>query len=386
MPAENSPLLRCVLRPLMLLLFAAAVQGVCAQTAEPAAAADSAAVYDARIGRIEKILSKLPSVSGFMQLSYMFDSRGDEPVTSRFRLHRARVTLAGSIYESLADYSLMAEFADSPKVLDAYLRITPWRQFNVQAGLFRPPFTLENFFYGATTMELIDYPQIVSRMTTIGDLAGVGSGAAGRDLGVQLYGGFFSKRGFSTLQYYAGMFNGNGLSYGGKALKDFSALVRINPLRELAIVGSVYVGRWTPAGGGRQLRNRWSAGFIYDDGRWFSRGEYIGGVTGIDGSDFNPRKSPSGGRLHTDGAYLMAGCWFCGRKVAPVLRADFFTENTAARYDTTDVCYTAGVLFTPWKYLRLQLNYALTTYSYNPLESGPRPVDNRVTVMVTGMF
>lgn len=354
---------------------------------ETLSAADSVALLSERVEKAERRLSKLPTVSGFMQITYMLGIRGDEPLTSQFRVRRARVTLAGRIYKELADYDFMVEFADSPKVLDAFLRITPWQQFNVQAGVFRPPFTLENCFYGATTMELIEYPQIVSSMTTIGDLSGAGRGAAGRDLGVQLYGGFFNGRGFSTLQYYAGMFNGNGLDYNVKALKDFSAMLRVNPVKDLAIIGSVYLGRLTPpSGGGSRVRNRWSAGFMYDDGKWFSRGEYIGGVTGIGGLNFKPLVLPADGRLHTDGAYIMGGRWFCGHRVAAVVRADYFTQNTSARHDTTDICYTAGAVYTPWKYLRLQLNYALTTYSYNPAGSVSRPVDNRVTVMVTGMF
>ena len=344
----------------------------------PVPTADSVAMLDNKVEALDnkvttfqKILDKLPNISAFMQMFYTWEDT--EPATSQFRVRRARITLSGNIYKNYLDYNFMVDFAGSVKLIDAYFRVTPWKQFNVQIGSFRPAFTLENVNYGATTMELIEYPQIVSKMTTIGDITGLGSGSAGRDIGIQAYGGFFNRRGFSTLQYYVGIYNGNGLDFNGiNSQKDVAAMLRVNPTRELALIGSVYIGQWAPGGKGTYaVRNRWSGGFMFDNQKWFLRGEYIGGVTGaLQGVD---------GRLHTDGAYLTGGVWFCNRKVAPIARVEYYTPNVELR-DRTDIFYTAGLLYCPWKYVRIQANYTAKTYIYDN-RSG-----NQLLIMLTGMF
>lgn len=363
------------------LFLVTASQSVFAQSEQPASTADSVAMLDQKVENIDtklttlqKIVSKLPKVSGFMQLLYTYENT--EPTTSQFRVRRARVTLAGDIYKNYADYNFMVEFAGSVKLLDAYIRLTPWKQLNLQAGSFRPAFTIENMYYGATSMELIDYPQIVNKMTTLSDITGLGSGSAGRDLGMQLYGGFFNGRGFSTLQYYVGIFNGNGVDFSGiNSHKDVAAMLRINPIKDLAIVGSLYWGKWAYNGAHTYAdRNRWSAGFMFDNKSWFMRGEYIGGITGGLAGD-----NSKDANLHTDGAYLTAGVWFCNRKVAPVVRAEYYTRDTYAR-ENTDIYYTAGVDYRPWKYLRFQVNYTAKTYTND------NPAGHQVLVMLTGMF
>lgn len=363
------------------LAIVALAQPATAQTQQTEPTADSQTAIataekvdelDKKVTALQKIADKLPNISGFMQLLYTWDNT--EPVTSQFRVRRARLTLAGSIYKTFADYNLTTEFAGNVKIVDAYVRLTPFKQLNLQAGAFRPAFTIENLNYGATSMELIDYPQIVNRMTTLGDITGLGSGAAGRDLGVQLYGGFFNQRGFSTLQYYAGVFNGAGLEFSPiNRTKDVAAMLRVNPIKALALVGSIYWGEWAPDGKGTYAaRNRWSAGFMFDNKKWFARGEYIWGETG--GVLKNTSQN-----LFTDGAYLTAGVWFCDHKVAPVVRAEFFTYDTTNR-DNTDIYYTAGVDYRPFKYLRFQVNYTAKTYTNN------NPMGNQVMVMLTGLF
>lgn len=365
---------------LALLPMTASAQTEQTEQEERIAAADSVAMLDKKVTTLEKIVSKLPSVSGFLQVLYNWEN--SDPVTSQFRIRRARITLAGRIYRELADYNMMVDFAGSPKLIDAYVRLTPWRQFNVQIGSFRPAFTLENAFYGATTMELIDYPQIVSKMTTVGEITGTGAGSAGRDLGIQAYGGFFNKKGFSMLQYYVGIFNGNGVEYTNiNSHKDLAAMLRINPVKDLAFIGSLYWGKWAYGGAGTYAdRRRWSAGFMFDNSKWFMRGEYIGGATGGAEHLKSLIVAPDGNTLRTDGAYLIAGVWFCNRKVAPVVRAEYYTQNTEARDKTTDIFYTAGVDYRPWRYMRVQLNYTAKTYTHSDR------VGNQIMVMLTGLF
>ena len=167
---------------------------------------DSLALLNQKVSKLEKVVSKLPQVSGFVQAMYSWQEGGDDGA-NYFRIRRARLIFKGKLYKSLMDYNFTTDFAGSVKIVDAYMRITPWKQFSVQVGAFRPSFTIENTFYGSLSMEGIDYPQVVKKMTHLGDISGLSS--AGRDIGVQIYGGFFNKRGFSTLEYRLGVFNGN---------------------------------------------------------------------------------------------------------------------------------------------------------------------------------
>ncbi len=352
-----------------LLPFSASAQDA---LSEAAAEADSVAVLDRKVSKLEKIVSKLPSISGFVQFQYSWVE--DE---STFQIRRARVTLKGKIYKDFADYCIMPDFAGSVKLLDAYVRITPFRQLNLQAGSFRPSFTLENVFYGATSMEAIDYPQVVKKMTTLGDISGVSGG--GRDIGLQLYGGFFNKRGFNTLEYRIGVFNGAGISAKDtNKSKDIAAMLRVNPVKNLALVGSLYYGEWSPAtaSGGKTVyydRHRWSAGFLYDDKKFFARGEYIWGMTGgIKGYE---------GNLKSEGAYVMAGVWFLKHTLAPLVRVEYYAENIRARKETAQPFYTVGVDYRPFKYLRFQVNYTRQTFTDAAVKSR-----NQIHVMLTGMF
>lgn len=343
-----------------------------ASVMEDVVSADSVSVLSGKISKLEKIVSKLPEISGFVQFQYSWVE--DE---STFQIRRARVTLKGRIYKNLADYRIMPDFAGDVRLLDAYVRITPFKQFNIQAGSFRPSFTLENVFYGATSMEAIDYPQVINKMTTLDDISGIGGG--GRDVGVQLYGGFFNKRGFSTLEYRVGVFNGAGISLKDtNKSKDVAAMLRINPIKDLALVGSIYYGEWSPSvsGGERRRyfdRHRWSAGFLYDDRKFFARGEYIWGMTGgIKGFD---------GNLKSEGAYVMAGVWFLKHKLAPLVRVEYYAENIRDRKNTAEPFYTVGVDYRPFKYLRFQVNYTRQTFTNDAVKSR-----NQIHVVLTGMF
>ena len=372
------------MKRLTIMMFAVclAATALTAQAQEPQqteTADDRTEALETKVSALEKIVDKLPKLSGFVQLLYNYEN--SSPVTSHFRVRRARLIASGNIFRNYADYNLTVEFAGTVKPIDAFVRLTPWKQFNVQIGAFRPAFSLENLNYGATTMELIDYPQIVMKMTTLSDISGIANGSTGRDLGIQAYGGLFNKRGFSTVQYYVGVFNGAGLEFNtGNSDKNLAAMLRINPVKDLALVGSVYIGTWAPSGAGSYAkRNRWSGGFMFDNKAWFLRGEYLGGVTGgMTGN--NLLVKPENGRLVTDGAFIMGGAWFCNRRIAPVVRAEYYSQNADARSQTTDIFYTAGILYCPWRYLRLQVNYTAKTYTYADR------CGHQAMVMLTGMF
>lgn len=365
----------------MVMLLSVGVLTASAQenaTPQESNSVDSLALLDKKVSKLEKIVSKLPQVSGFVQAMYSWQEGSDDGA-NHFRIRRARLVLKGKLYKSLLDYNFTTDFAGSVKIVDAYMRITPWKQFSVQVGAFRPSFTIENTFYGSLSMEGIDYPQVVKKMTHLGDICGVSS--AGRDIGVQVYGGFFNKRGFSTLEYRIGVFNGNGVmvSKDDNKSKDIAAMLRVNPIKNLAFVGSCYIGEWNNGVDKYNQRWRWSVGFRYDDGKVFTRGEYIRGYTqGVKtGSAYKDFKS--------EGAYVQVGGRFFKQKFAPFVRLEYYAKNLNDHKSTGEPYYTLGIDYNPIKYLRLQLNYTCKTYNDHATNLAHYP-HNVVELMLTGKF
>ena len=136
---------------------------------------------EARTTKLEGIVSKLPKMSGFINLRYQYEDQ-----TNSFDIRRARMDFRGNPVKWF-DYRLQVDFASSPKIIDAFVRLKISPMFNLQAGQFKLAFSLENP-YGPLDLETIENSQVISFLSGINDLAG--SKAAGRDIGVAAYGGF----------------------------------------------------------------------------------------------------------------------------------------------------------------------------------------------------
>ena len=87
-----------------------------------------------RSAAADRILSRLPRISGYLQLGYEWSDDA-----STFFVKRARVDFQGDISPKI-DYRLQLEFA-SPKIVDIYLRYKPLEALNVQVGQFKVPST-----------------------------------------------------------------------------------------------------------------------------------------------------------------------------------------------------------------------------------------------------
>lgn len=344
----------------LLLLGASLCRAQTPPPADTAAQAQTFAQLSAEVARLEKrtsawerILAHLPRISGYVQLGCEWN--GD---ASTFFVKRARLNLAGDIIPRL-DYRMQVEFV-SPRLVDLYLRYRPFDALNVQVGEFKIPFSIENTDYTPLRLELIEYPMALRKMMGFSDLCGLS--ATGRDLGAQLYGGFWKKDGRCILNYNVGVFNGEGLNIKDKnRSKDFVGRLTLNPAAGLTLSGSYYRGEY-----GEQylLRERYAAGACYDRGAVVVRGEWIGGRTG---------------EQESAGWYALAG-WRALPSLMPVARYDTFCEHihTSASRQTN---YTVGLLWQPFRYLRCQLNY--TYEQYASMEVADRSV---VALMVTGAF
>ena len=174
-----------------------------------------------RVEKLEKrakVWDKLKpafKLSGYIQAGYDYLWNEDGTKTSTFHLRRARMTMQGDIFKgekgAKASYRLQIDFCRTPVIVDLWAKYQPVNQFGVQVGQFKLPVSIENTDYNATKLEFVNYAQVVQRLARLGsgDMTGISS--TGRDIGVQLFGGFIKKDGFSIINYEVGVFNGAGI-------------------------------------------------------------------------------------------------------------------------------------------------------------------------------
>lgn len=328
----------------------------------------------------EKVRKYL-SVSGFVQLGYEW-SGSDLESASTFFIKRARVSLAGQLHRTV-DYKLQVEFA-SPKIMDAYVRYKPLKQINISLGQQKLPFSIANCDYGPLTNEMIELPlieqELVSNSERIGGYFDSETGemtggevvkTSGRGLGATLYGGFIQKEGYSIINYNVGVFNTTGLN--GKDIllsKNVVGSLILQPVKGLKLSGSYL---WGEYGADYLHRERYGTGVCYDEGKVVFRSEWMGGKTGyID---------PYGDRgiIRSSGCYIIGG-WRFTSSLMGALRYDTILRDT--RYKTSRQSnYTAGLVYQPIKYVRLQANYVYQDFAASRLMN-----THQVLLMVSGIF
>lgn len=317
----------------------------------------------------DKILARLPRISGYIQLRYQWDDADQ----SSFSVRRARLDFKGDIVKNL-DYRLQVEFASKVQIVDAYVQYKPFRQLNVKVGQYKIPFSIENTEYVPLKFEFIEYSMPLRKLMGFSEvLGGETLSATGRDLGLTLYGGFGKRDGYNLVDYDFGVFNGSGINVSdNNRSKDVVARLSVHPVAGLTVSGSYY---WGEYGKDYIERKRYAVGVCYDRGPVVVRTEWVGGKTGIVATE-----TALANHLNSDGWYAMAG-WRVTPAWMPVVRCESFYANSDVRSNTRQTDYTVGVLWQPIKQLRCQLNYTYEDYALPKTEN-----KNVVSVMLTGMF
>lgn len=298
---------------------------------------------------------EMPRISGFVQGMYQANlSDEGELKDNTLRMRRVRLSVDGNLSKTVS-YKIQGDFTRSPMLVDAFIKYKPCREFAIQVGQFKTPFTIESPI-NPVNLEIFDYGEAVQQLGGYKDVCGVG--ALGRDLGVMATGSLFPVEGeegykYSIVDYSIGVFNGNGANnLDNNNSKDLVGRLDVHPgLKEITLSGSYYYGKYTKDENIDCTRNRWAAGAQYNDGKFLLRGEYIGGKTGI-GDVANPYNS--------NGYYGVVGYNFQAgeQKIMPVLRYEHFTKDAGIVNGGTN-WYTAGINYWPLKSVNCKLDYSL---------------------------
>lgn len=309
--------------------------------------------------KIKEFADKHLKLSGYLQGGFEWNEASD-PETS-FYLRRARVSLTGTAAKEKIDYRLQVDMAGSPKICDLYFRYKPLNELNVQFGQYKLPFSLENELYGPTKFEFIEYSYLTTYLVR-NNKAFDGISATGRDMGVQLYGSFLARDGYSIINYNVGVFNGSGINAkDNNSSKDFIARLIVKPIKGLSISGS-YMYSETAFGSKEYMKApRWSVGAIYDVRHWIARAEFAQ-------ADFGGNK--------TNAFYALAGYHF-EKPWSVVARYEFIRDDFNTMNEDR---VTIGGVYKPFKFLRLQLNYAYT------MNARIEKNFNGVNLMVSAIF
>ena len=308
---------------------------------------------------------EMPKISGFVQGMYQanLSDKGDL-LDNTLRMRRVRLSVNGNLSKTVS-YKIQGDFTRSPMLVDAFIKYKPCREFAIQLGQFKTPFTLESPI-NPVNLEIFDYGESVQQLVGYKDVCGVG--ALGRDLGLMATGSLFPVENangyqYSIVDYAVGVFNGNGANQlDNNNRKDIVGRLEVHPgLKDLTLSGSYYYGKYLKNEDYNGVRNRWSTGVQYNDGNLVIRGEYLSGNTGYQG--FEGEGAPN--QFNSKGYYAVAGYNFKfgkegkEQKLMPVLRYEHFEQQTGVfgAHTADRVIYMLTVDLAPTRYSTVGINY-----------------------------
>ena len=305
------------------------------------------------------------SISGWMNIQYDYESQLQnnnetlDVISNTFNVRRARLDFKGNITKNV-EFRVQGDLAGTPKLVDGFVKVKLHKSFNIQAGQFKIPFTFENP-QSPLTLEGIEYAQVISKLSCYSDMSGVKTYSGGRDVGVMIYGNFFSfehnGKEIPILTYKLGVFNGNGMNNkDANLLKDIAGSIEVCPgVKGLMLAASYYGGNYYLNDNAKNAnRDRLTFGGKYENGRLTVRSEYITGKTDMANKDGIYT-------LSSDGFYVAGGYWFDiakDQRIRPVARYDFFRQDVT-NPEKNSTYYMLGIDWWPYKNLRLLVNYTM---------------------------
>ena len=267
-------------------------------------------------------------LSGYTQFLYNYFDKG----VDSFSIPRARLTLSGGLVKNVK-FKIQIDGVKSPALIDAMLDVQIKSYLGLRVGQYYVPFSLENTT-SDSDLDVINRAQVVNSLAPGRDI-----GAQGRDIGAMLMGKY------SIFEYYAGVFNGAGINrLDTNKNKDVSARVIVRPIKNLAVGGSLYGGRYSATQGAVAVtRNKAGLEAVYTTGALCFKGEFI------DAKDDRTSKS---------GWYVQGSYDFLPKKIQAVARWDTFDPNRDLGDNRLDTLLVGGTWFI-WEKTKLMLNYSV---------------------------
>lgn len=341
----------------------------------------------------EKILEKLPKISGYLQSGWNYTSNANSS-TSSFQAKRLRLLLDGKVGEKV-DFRLQIEAFNgisgstngngqkNLQVMDAFAtwKIVP--EFKVRVGQFYTPLGYENYDISPATLETVDFSNIVYRMACRNPYE-YNLVDYGRDLGIMFIGDAFdSGKGFSYLHYDVAITNGSiPCKDDSNQSKDIYVSLTVRPFKYFNIKGTYNWGEYKSVelAGGKGVgsgsynpMNRYVVGAWYDNPKGLNlRAEYGHMKSAVGGVDV----------VKENGAYVLAG-WHLG-KFLPIVRWDMYEDcvntGTANNYNRI----LLGCTYQIFKNMKLQVNYGHFMYSGDAKDA--LGYDSSEQLQIMGMF
>jgi phosphate-selective porin OprO and OprP len=289
------------------------------------------------------------TLSGYTQVRYQAFEQASKK--SGFDIRRARLDLKGQITKVIT-YRLQTDLAVNPKLLDAYgeFKIKPW--FVVTAGQQTVPFSAEGTA-SSGKLDLIDRSQVVEALG--GYSKDVIGNQNGRDIGIQASGVLVRSGGRDVIQYFVGVFNGQGINIPDTAneAKDLAGRLLFSPVKGLMMGVSGYNG-WAGVlkpdePGKSQVRDRFGVEAKYSAKRLNLQAEYIQGQDG---------------KTHRNGGYIQASWFLVPEKLQLAGKYDIYDADKTKENTSTAYVLGANWVFSP--FARLQAFYSIAR------EEGPQ--------------
>lgn len=265
------------------------------------------------------------------------------------------LSMRGEISKTLR-YYLLAEFV-KPMPFEFYGEWAPASEFNLKLGQMKTPLSLENQL-SLTELETVANTRTVSYLIGMDDdvqRLQNGINNTGRDIGLMAHGKLLKQKDHSLIHYHVGVFQGTGINTSeNNNTKDFATNWMLEPVKNFRIGGGIYLGKalYKPEEEGMEKRNyaynRWIVSSDYKSDRFYARAEWI---KGKDGNNYK------------NGIYGTALYYAIPKKLASVIKIDYFDKNTAKNQDVVD--YTVGINYYFFPMCRLQLNYTYSDFSSN---------------------
>jgi len=282
------------------------------------------------------VQSSLPlKLSGYTQLQFV--EKNESPDT--FSIKRARLSLSGNLLKKI-NFKIQVDLTKSPVLLDALAQVTFRPEFNIRAGQFLVPFSLES---------LTPVPELltINRSQTVEKLApGRDNGAIGRDIGVVAYGSY------SLFEYAAGLVNGSGINRAdNNGHKDIVGRLIARPFKAISLGFSFYDGRQTVTGNTTNLlRNKLGLEMAINYQRFNFATEFI---------------QAQDGQTKKHGWYALGAYSAIKKKFQLVGRIDTINLNLTLPGEKTTI-RTAGTNWFITSKSKIQVNY-----EYYREETGP---------------